>query len=395
MNILLDRKYVADFLFYIIIVLSCVDVLRGGGLFSWLPFIFLILVLFFSGKMVVDYSLIIAFAFSFIIVINSFISSDPVNTFARSSKVFLILILAIGLKNSKISFKVVSGALLSVVFANMVLIAFGLMGYETLAFSGAGYRWETLLSRPGTLYVPALLILSFILSDGLLQTKYFPHESKLMKGFWIILSLILIVADGSRSAMLLFAIALLIFLFFSKKSLKNIGYILIFVIFSVMSFYALSEYFFEKFSFERFTDFISSAGLAEADPARVHLMKSAIDWIVENNPLLLGRGFSTTIIGDYFELVVHNAYILVWEQLGLFALVIFIFIVFMPIFTVARFYLLQRDLRLVMPLICFIFFSFQLFIHPFATDYGPWVYYFLGNLFFGRFFVLRNSHLNQ
>lgn len=354
------------------------------GAISWVPAI-LIAFMCFKPRLIFGIYSVLWFFFIALVLWNSSFSENPVNSLGRALKlIFIFLLLSIlyrGYIKKEYALFALRFSIIVTVLANFILISLShLFGLETVAWEGGGGRWETLLARPGTLYYSGAAFMLIFLHDLFFKSNYL-NIRKIFGFVLVFMSIALITSDGSRTAVLGLLITVLILFASSKRSSSKYIFLVIIIITTI----PIINYLFinEVVDLNRIYLLFNSSSLKSTDSVRFFLLEDSLEWISSNNPIFIGRGFSSTISATGFELVVHNAFILVWEKLGLIALVSFVLFVFMPVSNFLT-YSKYNPLEAKYLALCFWFMFFvNLNFHPLSTEYGPWFFYAISILFLG------------
>ncbi|TLE17689.1 hypothetical protein D2923_14390 [Vibrio cholerae] len=359
------------------------------GPLSWVPLLLFVLFYFRPRILLGVYSVIWLF-FICIVLLNSLVSDDPINVLVRALKFFLIFFfLTIMYKGDAVN-RMLHPLMVAIYFSILINVFFIIaalsLDLSNLAWVGGGFRWETFFARPGTLYFSGSAFILIFTYDFFFKTGYI-RLNAFFSIFMLFMSLLVVFLDGSRTAFIALICGIITIVAFSRSTVLKLKFISCCLVIFIPLLIFLTSY--DFINFNRFFSLAESTSFYDADPIRFKLLVESIDWILTNNPVFFGNGFSSTINAHGFQFVVHNAFLLVLEKLGLLALVLYALIVLSPIFTVVfrcltflpnRFF--QNNFYLVF-VFWFMFFTGVMF-HPLSTEFGPWFFYIISVLFANR-----------
>lgn len=268
-------------------------------------------------------------------MVGSFLNGANLENLIQIIKIFLIFMtLYYVMYYVRLEWNVLNVALNSALIVNAILLVVGILGNANLAsLMTSDGRWGTILAYPGSLVKVGTYGFYFNIMALLLLEK----KKKIKPLFMLILSIFIIYMDGSRTGMLLIFITLpVILLFYCLINYKNKFKSVVIPIFILFTFLGSMIMVLPMLLKSRIGNSILnllnsnsiSQGLDTIDPARFMMFKSAIEKI-HNNPYVGTGAFTTVgIYSDGSNMVVHNTYLQIWGDFGLFGLLGIILLLF-------------------------------------------------------------------
>lgn len=228
--------------------------------------------------------------------------------------------------------------------------------YIVLGDSRAG----TLVFYPGVMWKVGALLLPVLVAGYVRKDIHLRH---LVVG--IAASALLIGLDGSRTALLYFMFVLVFSVFILFKNSvgsRLVGASLgaVFVLMLVACLLVVFDWHFSVLALSR---------LSEGDPTRKQMMLDGYLHAIECLPFGCGFGTSTSFTGAE-NMVVHNAYLAVLGEIGIFGLIGFLGVF---VFVIGVAFLKKNSLSLLAVLGVIFLFA----LHPFSTEMSEWGWYWL------------------
>ncbi|MBD8037769.1 O-antigen ligase family protein [Solibacillus sp. A46] len=274
------------------------------------------------------------------------------------------------------------------VLINVIFLIIGTIGGTVLAtLMTADGRWGTILAYPGSLVKIGVLGFYINVMSVLLLHK----KDKIFPMLMLILSMYIIFMDGSRTGMLTVLLTLPIIIFFYailnyKNKIKFVMLPTIFIIALSASVIFAIPILKESRIGNNIMNILQSSSVDEAlkkiDPARYSMYLEAMNKILENP--FIGSGAFTTVgnIEDSAGMVVHNTYLQVWGDFGLFGLA-GIFLVYFGWFALVPRILnkLQKNINLkenvvvCCSILILTYFILNGLFHPYSTEMSEWILY--------------------
>ncbi len=265
------------------------------------------------------------------------------------------------------------------VAANFLLILGGKIVSDTLSRETGFLRGSTILNYAGSLYKVGLLVLPFVVWNLIKN-----NDNKSKNLILLILSIYIISFDGSRTGFISVILILTIYLINIiwnilrglKFTLKSIIKIFIFIIIiSILSIFYYQKLLdtnsvkrgletinlFFKLNFDNF--------LVQADPVRGQMILDSISKI-KNYSFLIGQGFGTTTTNG---IVIHNAYLQVFADLGIFPFICLLILIIYPI--AFGFQKIKYDNSMLPTILLLLVFSFIISLHPLSVQPTDWSFY--------------------
>jgi O-antigen ligase len=274
---------------------------------------------------------------------------------------------------------------------NVFLVLAGWLGAGALAWEMAPGRWGTILNYPGSLWRCGVLPLVYSL--------YLAVSAPVRRWRNLLLlaeCMLLIAADGSRTALLLLPLALVVLgwakatepgasarLRRALAALLLAGGVGLFGVLGWAAYVAgqgesegglarvgLLGIYVTQYGFD---------GLAAADPTRIAMVLDSIDAVAEHP--FLGNGIGTTKSDtDEGPMVVHMTYLQVWADLGILGISSILGLMLGPIFVARRAREALRSLaapeeRALQYNAAFLvtLFAFTALMHPLSTEWSEWL----------------------
>ncbi|MFD1929264.1 O-antigen ligase family protein [Sporosarcina siberiensis] len=319
-------------------------------------------------------------------LISSFNSStiEPFIQFIKFSLVFITIYYIVFYKTLEIKdvfFILNLSAILN--FALLMIAYFNI--YPTAQILTGSGRWGTILNYPGSL----VKIGSLSLFYNVLLIIFNSKDKPLFRGTMVLLSIVIINMDGSRTGFLLSLLLLLVIPIFiiNKNHLNNIKMSYTIVFLFIISLLIIINNLTNILGSRLGVSIISfwnantiTEGLQSVDSSRFMMINSAISEIIKN-PIVGNGSFST--IGVYSsgsEMVVHNTYLQVWGDYGLLGLTGYMAITFswIPFFpTILKNAKKTTDLHLksiiFSSILMLIYFNINGLFHPYSTEFAEWM----------------------
>jgi len=268
------------------------------------------------------------------------------------------------------------------VFVNALFLILGILNLiPTASLLTSDGRWGTILAFPGSLVKIGAIGIYINLMLMLLNNK----KGNIEPLFILILSIFIVLMDGSRTGMLVLGLTMVIipfqyFLVNNKNKTK------VFIILSSMSFVIfisivvlapfiltsrIGNSFIKLFSASSFSNALESI-----DSIRFEMILSAFDKILKDP--FIGHGAFSTVGGN--GMVVHNTYLQVWGDFGLFGIVGLVSLYFGWIFMLPKILgkLQIIGLGLNSAMVCsstlmLLYFVMNGMFHPYSTEFSEWI----------------------
>lgn len=330
-----------------------------------------------------------AYLLSFIIITLSFVSGYGFQNVAQGVKIlFLFGIFFPVILNS--NFKAIdfyNGIIFSLA-ANSILLLIGkYLNLNILAWDTGNGRWCNIFNYPGSLYKAGIIALPYLLYELYIR---FNFKAVLL----LFLALQPIIFDGSRTGVLALIVIVLwvmtnIIIGILYKNDKNeIRRLFKYSIIIAVTVISLATLFrndiINSGAYQRVSNMISElrespieTSFYKIDDKRSSMIKTAVEQ-VEASPLI-GKGFGTTRSSD---MVIHNTYLQVFSDMGVFALILVLIIYFSFL---KLFFRYAKDMltgNSSMEKILFmgsagslLMFTFYGLFHPFSVEIGDWSIY--------------------
>jgi len=253
----------------------------------------------------------------------SFLNNSNEETIQQAVKLLIVYLvgLVILLLASQLNPRELVGALVVAIIAHLIIFFAIKYSFPFLHIQSGDGRQGSLLSQPGTLWKSGYFFALFLLAHWLSNKKC---------SSWIIIGIVsgvfLVMLDGSRTGLFLLAASLLVILtlrLFSR--VKYLKFHLLFTIF--ISFVVVTYIGFGVASGGGHDVNMIAVYRGFQDQARMAQFSDGFSHA--GNCWLLGCGFYSTIGSD--NVVVHNAYIALLGDIGIFGLLGFLIILLSPI----------------------------------------------------------------
>jgi O-antigen ligase len=280
-------------------------------------------------------------------------------------------------------------AFLFSVYLNAVLLLVGLFVNPVAASQMAWGRWGTALNYPGALWRCGALVLVYSIS------LLIEPQGRTLKPLLLLLcGLMLILADGSRTALIALPLAALYCAVAMPRAramlakalvptLVTVGLVLAFFTTSVM--FTAAEH--SEGGVARVQEMILDyslrgvEGLREADPTRAAMLEDGLAAVLRHP--LLGGGIGTTRSEtDVGPMEIHMSYLQAWGDLGILGMVSYVALIAGGLALGLRSGRLIRSLKSpVERAACYnavfllISFAFAGLFHPMSTEWSEWVSY--------------------
>ncbi|MGE7914318.1 O-antigen ligase family protein [Lysinibacillus xylanilyticus] len=346
---------------------------------------------FLKEKLIISPMFGVAFILVMLGMLSSFLRGAEIENLIQIIKLVLILItLYYFIYYSKIGWNEINIALNTAVIVNVMLLIFGLLGVSSMAsLMTSDGRWGTALAFPGSL----VKIGTFGFYFNIMAFLLLPKKQKVIHFFMLSLSLFVIYMDGSRTGMLLIFLTLLfVFLFYIIVNHKNKIKSVVLPFFAFIIFFAgliiaipfLLQSRIGKSLINLLNSGSFSTGLELVDPARFMMYKSAIEKIY-NNPFIGTGAFTTVgIYEDGTSMVVHNTYLQLWGDFGLFGLlgmclIFFGWIAFLPKIMLKLQINKNKKENIVVSssILMLIYYIGNGLFHPYSTELSEWITFIL------------------
>lgn len=264
---------------------------------------------------------------------------------------------------------------------NIFLISCGLLGIEAAAKLTGYLRGSTLLNYAGSLYKVGLILLPYLIWDLI------NYKGKILTNLiLLIMSIYVILFDGSRTGIICM---MLIFCFYAtllmirfirtlKLSYKSLFGNLFLILAVGMICSKFKENIIQSNAYVRIAKTASLLlthnmydFLIYADSIRGYMILDAIATI-KDNYVFLGNGFQTTMTNG---IVIHNAYLQIFADLGLMPALCLLLIIFQPIIIGFKKVRNESSGFIIPSLMLLIVFSLTLMFHPFSVQVSDWALY--------------------
>lgn len=343
------------------------------SVFLWLPIFLLLAMMLYQNlrNLEVTFEGVLFIAFSGLILINGFVAVDSLNTVFRGGKFLIIGLLIIFLYNMKSKEKLALDFIILSVSLNFLVLLLAFLFGGSFGRLGGGGRWETLLNSPGGLYLSGLLYIVFFMDLVFRKDR----KVSFVNILFLIMSFTLIIFDGSRTAVVFLTLAFLIY-FIRYSSILATSKLIFGVGILATVFITTGIIKKEQVAFERFELLLNVQSISEVDNHRYQLLQEGVEYIANEVPIIVGKGFSSiqNSIGNDTQ-GIHNAYIQVFVELGLLAVLCLLTILFYPVVNILRNFLQSPEYTMIF--IFSLIIPIKYLFHPISTEYGDWVPYFI------------------
>jgi len=317
-----------------------------------------------------------------IFIIASFliITSNDIINIIHSIKLFLIFIYIYPvIRRFYTNYEIISFLKINLLI-NFFLIILGLFGISIASRLTGVMRGSNFLNYAGSLYKVGLILVPYLIWD-LVKSK----KNKIRTVLILCICGYIMFFDGSRTGMLSLIIICLTYItfffiqiFHTKKLSINFA-AKIFIVIFILGILFYQNYNVIKYSnsFLRVSNTINlflNSDLTEflltGDAIRGEMILDSIEKI-KNNNLFWGDGFQTTKTRG---VVIHNAYLQIFADLGIIPAFFLILMVVYPIFKGFN----NKHINncyMVPSVVCLILFSFSLLLHPFSVQVSDWAFY--------------------
>ncbi|WP_297858416.1 O-antigen ligase [Meiothermus sp.] len=330
------------------------------------------------------------------VLLVSFTSENPSYGLSQSAKLSIILLGAFPLLlgNSHL-IKIGISTIPVAVFSNLILLILGLTASPVFAQLMTGdNRWGTFFNYPGSLWRVGILVI-VLAAYALLQRRRRVYYALLLAA-----ALTLIYFDSSRTGALLLFLAFVfsaLIILFERRHRLLAGVISIVIILAILGllcsiFYNNEEQVRQILPQRVVQTFeaILMGNYEEADHTRYEMLQVAQGQI-QQNPLW-GTGIGNTRVNtNEGPIVVHNAYLQVWADLGIMGLIAYTGLVIGWFIWVPSFFRhvrqrgdpVERGLYYNAVFILF-FYAFSGLFHPLSTEWSEWITFILPYALFAR-----------
>ena len=290
------------------------------------------------------------------------------------------------------------------IFINAFFLVIGMLHIiPTANLLTSDGRWGTILAYPGSLVKIGTIGIYINLLSMLLNDKM----GKLFSLFMLILSLFIVVMDGSRTGMLVLILTMAIIPFqYFLVNIKNKTRALLIPIFVSFSFFMilimLAPFITTSrigISFIKLFNAPSFSGALESiDSTRYEMILAAIDKIFSNP--FIGHGAFSTIGKD--GMVVHNTYLQVWGDFGIFGIMALLSLYFGWIFMVPK---ISRNLQIIglgfvgamvcSSILMLFYFVMNGMFHPYSTEFSEWIIFIIPLTICYQFYKCDLNEINE
>lgn len=341
------------------------------------------------------------FMFGFLISSMLNVTIDSLVQFLKFVLIFLTLYYFIHYTHD--FFRVIFPFLNIILLLNASMLIIGYFGFLQIAYKLTGEgRWGTLLNYPGSLVKIGVISLFYNFMVFILNKK----KQKIIPLIFLALSVMVIFFDGSRTGLLL-SILLLVFSPFIIWREKLSKKIVLFIPFTL-----LISYFFIDIGEIINTRLLKNISMLQSDrtlsalynidPSRYEMLISVFNKISEN-PFLGGGPFSTVLFfSNGSSMVVHNAYLQIWGDYGLFGFLGFVGITCSWIFVLPKVLkaIHQEESQITKAIVyssilLLLYFNLSGFFHPYSTEFSEWMTYFLPISTYYSFYIMSLNKLSN
>lgn len=323
--------------------------------------------------------------FIMMVMFSGLFSRDAAYQVIQAAKLALIIIITLALFLWKQDYSLQGmKAFIVAAYLNFGLLMLGTTVSDVFAGKKTSVRWGTFLNYPGSLAKIGMILLVYSL-----YILFVRRQLKMLVLFAF--SMTIMLYDGSRTALLIGFIALLfvmaIIIVENKKVLKAIITLLLciplmFVLFKVVNLGSLGlDHMIGDTRLGKTITNIQmygmSKGLEESDNSRMVMNNVGLE-AIRRNPFI-GNGLGSIIIDDSVASL-HNTYVQIWANLGIFGLLAYLSIVLNWIFQLRSKFIVVKsgtdvELRAIQYNAIFILFYFGLngFFHPLSTEFSEWI----------------------
>lgn len=331
------------------------------------------------------------------ILVNTPVATDPSYNVEQALKLLAIFLFGFFLLSEHHYQIVIFKAFLAALIVNNILLLLGTLFNQHWAarIIYGESRWMTLFNRPDSLEKVGSVI--FLYGFYLLISK---SSNKLLGGIISLLSIIPILFDGSRTALLSLSLGGLFILAVVAKETRQIIIkrknllllALLFLVFGIAIF-AYWQYICSLLVdirlFNSLKSFFGQNTLEQVDILRYNMFIEVLNHISEHPWLGGGMGSakinSPAITGQWSklpELDIHIAYLQLWANIGLLGFIGFIaislgWIIYVPrVLAIAKILPQAKDRAVIYNATYILFyFAFSSLFYPFSTEWSEWVYY--------------------
>lgn len=357
---------IGNIVFYIVTVISILLIVLSSLTKSGFHFKYL------KSEIVIYVS--VFFIFLFIILYAS-----SIRNIIHALKLFLIFFVVYPSIRSFFTEKEIILALKINIIINFLLIILGKLGFDSFSQMTGLHRGSTILNYAGSLYKVALLSLPYLIWD---IHKY--NKRRVINMLILIISMYIILFDGSRTGIIGIAIIVILYIFIELVSvieknsiainslMKGITAVLLIgtVIIKNIEKIVNTNGFLRGLEFIKLVlKFDMAELLKKGDQIRGDMILEALKNI-QDNYLIFGNGFGNTTTKG---VVIHNAYLQVFADLGIVAAICLILIILYPI--IIGVWHVKADKKLVPSIISLVIFAFMLLLHPFSVQVSDWAIY--------------------
>ncbi|WP_119342087.1 O-antigen ligase family protein [Meiothermus hypogaeus] len=344
------------------------------------------------------------------ILLVSLTSENPSYGLGQSAKLSIILLGAFPLLlgNSRLV-KIGIATIPVAVFSNLILLILGLTASPVFAQLMTGdNRWGTFFNYPGSLWRVGILVVVLAMYALLhkCRSAYF--------ALLLAAALVLIYFDSSRTGALLLFLAFVFLAFiilWERRQSLLAGVISIMTILAILGLLGFIFYNNQELvrqilpqrvvqTFEA----IFIGNYEEADHTRYEMLQAAQAQIRQNPLWGIGIG-NTRVDTNEGLMVVHNAYLQVWADLGIMGLIAYVGLVLGWLIWLPSFFRcvhwrvdpIERGLYYNAVFMLF-FYAFSGLFHPISTEWSEWISFILPYALFAQVFSkdeVRNAKPSQ
>lgn len=320
-------------------------------------------------------------------LLNFFLIRGSWYDIGQAVKILLIFSSVIVFYNFFNRYIYIKNALVVSLFVNVMFLLLAIiLNFPTAKIMTGDGRWGTIFNFPGSLAKVGMLTLIYGLY-GLIASK----NRRLYYLLVLSCSLITIIMDGSRTALLGSALcvvlmfAILIMEYYGKqkhKSLKRTSLFLATIFLSGVIFYNIGG----SVS-ERTIQFVSNIfsgdtqnGLKESDATRYSMLKTGMQAIAEHPYIGTGMGTTVAQISSGDLITVHLSYLQLWGDAGIIAFAFYVILclyglytAFLGVYNGKKIIELDKRAFIYSMSVAVAYYIFNGFFHPFSTEWSEWI----------------------
>jgi O-antigen ligase len=242
-----------------------------------------------------------------------------------------------------------------------------------------------ILERGGSLLYPFAL-------SGLLFFK-----RPLLSLLCLVMSLFIIIADGSRTALIYIFLVSLLIIAYALYYAPNKKHRLLLIALSITGIVTVTIFAYQQLHqhseirlFQSIQD-IASGKIKSVDPARDKMFQYAVNKVLHSP--LLGTGIGTTRVnvGSLGTMPVHNAYLEIWGDAGIVGLVglmimLLSWLYYLPkVLAKLRNASTNRKINLIGSIAIFVYCIVDSMFNPFTDEWYIWFFYVMASCYYWRF----------